>query len=83
MLSASLAPSVLFSFASCFAVAARTLTMSTDEYCSDSSDGVEEESAPISLQYKKSKLFEKTSSEPQVKQNTPGKLKSWQPLSNR
>lgn len=59
-------------------------TMSDDEYASDSTDdGVEEETTPISLQYKKSKLFETASPEPQVKHSAPGKLKSWQPISSR
>lgn len=58
--------------------------MSDDEYYSDSTeDGVEEESGSISLQYKKTKLFEKPSPEPQAKHNTPGKLKTWQPVSSR
>lgn len=50
-----------------------------EDYSSD--EGGEEN---ISLEYKKSKLFQKpNSSEPQQKQNTPGKLKSWQPVSSR
>lgn len=51
-----------------------------EDYSSD--EGVEEES--ISLEYKKSKLFQKPANvEPQQKQNTPGKLKGWQPVSSR
>ena len=51
-----------------------------EDYSSD--EGVEEES--ISLEYKKSKLFQKpANAKPQQKQNTPGKLKGWQPVSSR
>lgn len=66
-------------------MAADALVMSDGEYDSDSSDaGVEEESAPISLEYKKSKLFQQREApEPKTKQNAPGKLKNWQPVSTR
>lgn len=58
--------------------------MSDDEYSSDSSDGgVDEKTTPLSIEYKKTKLFQKPSQEPQPKQGAPGKLKGWQPISTR
>lgn len=57
----------------------------TEDYASDVTDnGVEEDSGPISVEYKKTKLFQNVGNNteaPAQKQNTPGKLKSWQPSS--
>lgn len=58
--------------------------MTDEEYSTDSDVEVEDDVDSISLEYKKSKLFQKPSNaEPQVKTSTPGKLKSWQPISSR
>lgn len=59
--------------------------MSDDEYSSDSTDaGVEEEKTPISLEYKKSKLFKSASTDAQQKQQVNvGKLNKWEPVSTR
>lgn len=59
--------------------------MSDDEYSSDSTDGgVEEEKTPISLEYKKTKLFQSATTEPQQKQHANvGKLNKWEPVSTR
>lgn len=67
-----------------FPMVSGAFAMLDDEYSSDSTEGgVEEESGPISLQYKKSKLFEPKATLEAKPHNTPGKLKSWQPLASK
>jgi len=58
--------------------------MSDDEYSSDSTDGgVVEESLPISLELKRSRLLQSNSVKQEVDKPAPGKLAKWQPTSTR